>query len=181
MQLAQSVSRAVTRKANLLFVSQVAPTPPALAPCAGLINVASVVEGGEVSESLDALVDLIAVLRDNLSTPSHILVDPLGWGEISKLKTAQNYNSALLGAGTQDTAQRLLSLPVLIDASVPDYSGVVLDKNAVVSAVGPVKVSTSGHQYFSSDSVLLRATWRVGHNVVRPERIGTFTIAGSGS
>ena len=180
-QLSQSVSRAVTRKANLLFVSQVSPTPPALAPCAGLINVTDVVEGGEVSESLDALVDLIAVLRDNLSTPSHILVDPLGWGEISKLKTAQNFNSALLGAGTADTAQRLLGLPVIIDPSVPDYSGVVLDRNAVVSAVGAVKVSTSGHQYFSSDSVLLRATWRTGHNVVRPERLGTFTIAASGS
>jgi hypothetical protein len=32
-------------------------------------------------------------------------------------------------------------------------------------------------QYFSSDSVALRATWRIGHAVVRPTRIGTFTIA----
>ena len=43
-----------------------APTPPALAPAAGLVNVANVVQGDEVSESLDALVDLVAVLRDNL-------------------------------------------------------------------------------------------------------------------
>ena len=162
-QLAQSVSRAVTRKANLLFVSQVAPTPPALAPCAGLVNVANVVQGDEVSESLD------------------ILVDPLGWGEISKLKVGSAYNQSLLGAGTADTEQRLLGLPVVIDPSVPDYSGVVLDRNAIVSAVGQVQVATSAHQFFSSDSVLLRATWRTGHQVVRPERIGTFTIAGGGS
>ena len=180
-QLATSVSRAVTRKANQLFVAQVAPTPPALAPCAGLVNVANVVEGGEVSESLDALVDLVAVLRDNLSTPTHILVDPLGWGEISKLKTAVDYNSTLLGAGTADTEQRLLGLPVIIDPAVPDYSGVVLDRNAIVSAVGQVQVATSVHQYFSSDSVLLRATWRTAHNVVRPERLGVFTIATEGS
>ena len=45
--------------------------PPALAPAAGLVNVANVVQGDEVSESLDALVDLVAVLRDNLSTPTH--------------------------------------------------------------------------------------------------------------
>ena len=180
-QLSQSVARAVTRKANELFVSQIAPTPPALAPAAGLVNVIDIIPGEEVSESLDALVDLVAILRDNLSTPSHILVDPLGWGQISKLKTAQNFNSALLGAGTQDTTQRLLGLSVIIDPAVPDYSGIVLDRNSIVSAVGAVKVSTSGHQLFSQDSQLLRCTWRVGHNVVRPERLGTFTIAGGGS
>ena len=160
---------------------QLAPTPLALAPCAGLVNVANVVPGGEVSESLDALVDLVAVLRDDLSVPTHVLVDPLGWGELSKLKVAQNYSSALLGAGTSDTEQRLLGLPVIIDPAVPDYSGIVLDRNAIVSAVGQVVVATSAHQYFSSDSVLLRATWRTGHVVVRPDRIGVFTISGGGS
>ena len=38
---------------------------------------------------------------------------------------------------------------------MPDYSGVVVDQRAVVSAVGQVKVATSEHRYFSSDSVLL--------------------------
>ena len=75
----------------------------------------------------------------------------------------------------------LLSVPVVVDRAVPDYSGVVIDRNAIVSAVGQVMVATSAHQYFSSDSVLLRATWRTGHQVVRPERIGVFTIAGGGS
>ena len=74
----------------------------------------------------------------------------------------------------------LLSLPVLVDPAVPDYSGVVVDQRAVVSAVGQVKVATSKHQYLSSDSVLLRATWRFGYAVVRPNRIGTFTVALTG-
>ena len=59
--------------------------------------------------------------------------------------------------------------------------GKARDAAAVVSAVGQVKVATSDHQYFSSDSVLLSAIWRFGHVVVRPNRIGTFTIAGGGS
>ena len=75
----------------------------------------------------------------------------------------------------------LLSLPVIVDPAVPDYSGVVVDQRAIVSAVGQVKVATSEHQYFSSDSVLLRATWRFGHVVVRPNRLGLFTISGGGS
>ena len=48
-QLAQSVSRAVTRRANLAFMAEAAPTPPAVAPVAGLVNVANVVEGDDVS------------------------------------------------------------------------------------------------------------------------------------
>jgi hypothetical protein len=75
-QLSASVSRAVTRRANLAFVAEAAPVGPAVAPVAGLVNVADVVEGDDVSGSLDPLVDLIAVLQDNLAVPSHILVDP---------------------------------------------------------------------------------------------------------
>jgi hypothetical protein len=78
------------------------------------------------------------------------------------MKTGNDFNSSLLGAGTTDATPMLLSLPVIVDASVPDYSGVVVDQSAVVSAVGHVKVATSEHQYFSRDSVLLRATWRSG-------------------
>jgi HK97 family phage major capsid protein len=182
VQLSQSVSRAITRRANIAFVAEAAPGGPAVAPVAGLVNVAGIVNGGAVAVNLDALVDLIAQLEDNLSVPTHIILDPLGWGELRKFKQSATANNvSILGAGTSDAAKMLLSLPVIIDPAVPDYSGIVLDRNAIVSAVGPVKVATSEHQYFSSDSVLLRATWRFGHVVVRPDRIGKFTITPEGS
>lgn len=180
-QLSKSVSRAITRRANVAFVAEAAPVGPAVAPVAGLLNTSGIVNGGAVVDNLDSLVDLIAQLEDNLSTPSHILVDPLGWGELRKFKTATSYNQSLLGAGTSDAARMLLSLPVIVDPAVSDYTGLVVDSHAVVSAVGAVKVATSEHQYFSSDSVLLRATWRFGHVVVRPDRIGKFTITPDGS
>lgn len=180
-RLSQSVSRAVTRRADLAFVAEPAPEPPAIAPVAGLVNVDDIVHGGAISNSLDALVDLVAHLQDNLSTPTVILVDPLGLGELRKLKVADSHNQTLLGAGTSDAARMLLSLPVTVSPAVPDYTGLVIDKNAIVSAVGPVKVANSEHAVFASDSVLLRATWRFGHVVVRPDRIGTFTITTAGS
>jgi HK97 family phage major capsid protein len=180
-QLAASVGRAVTRRADLAFVSETAPTPPALAPAAGLVNVTGIVEGDPVSGSLDALVDLIATLQSNLSTPTHILTDPLGWAELRKLKTGNDFNSSLLGAGTTDALPMLLSLPVIVSPAVPMNSGVVIDQSAVVSAVGPLVVATSTDRYFDSDSVALRATWRCGHAVVRPDRIGIFDIAAAGS
>ena len=99
-QLAQSVSRAMTRRANLGFVAEAAPTPRAVAPVAGRVNVANVVEGDDVSGSLDALLDLIAVLQDTVATPSDILVHPSGWAELRKLKVGSAYNQSLLGAGT---------------------------------------------------------------------------------
>ena len=72
-------------------------------------------------------------------------------------------------------------MPVLVNVAVPPLTGYVIDKSAVVSAYGEVNVNTSDHQFFASDSPLSRCTWRVGHNVVRPNRIGTFTIAGGAS
>lgn len=180
-QLASSVARAIIRRADLAYVAEAAPAGPAVAPVAGLVNVADTVDGGEVSTDLDVLVDLVAQLQDNLATPTAILVDPLGWGELRKLKTGTDLNSSLIGAGVTDAIPMLLSLPVIVNPAVPDYSGIVVDRSAVVSAFGVVQIATSMDQYFSSDSVAVRATWRIGHAVVRPERIGVFTIANPGS
>lgn len=180
-QLAQSVSRAIIKRADEAFLAQVAPTPPAVRPPAGLLNINGTTEGDEIVGSLDALVDLVAELEAEGSNPTHIVVDPRGWAQLRKLKTGDDYNSSLLGAGTTDAVPMLLSLPVLVNRWAPSFSGLVIDRSAVVSAVGPIKIAVSEHQYFSSDSVALRATWRIGWNVVRPNRIGTFTVVQPGS
>lgn len=181
-QLSQSIARAVQRRADLAFVQQAAPTPPALGPSAGLDNIAGLVDGGEIADNLDRLVDLVAQLQTNLSTPTHILLSPTAWAEFRKLKVGgTDTNSSLIGAGTTDAQALLLSLPVIVSVAVPELTGYVIDRSAVVSAYGEVQVDTSEHHYFSSDSIAVRCTWRVGHNVVRPNRIGRFAIAGGGS
>ncbi|PND54344.1 phage major capsid protein [Mycobacterium sp. ENV421] len=180
-QLAQSVARAVTRRADLAFIQQVAPTPPAIGPSAGLLNVADVVDIGDVSDNLDALIDGIAELQENLSNPTMIVLSPSAWAEFRKLKVGgTETNSSLIGAGTSDAQQLLLSLPVLVNVAVPSNTGLIIDKSAVVSAYGTVNVATSDHQYFSSDSIAVRCTFRLGQNVVRPSRIAMFTVAGGG-
>lgn len=176
-QLAQSVARAVTRRADIAFLAEPAPTAPAVAPVAGLAHTTGLVDGGAVDGNLDALIDLVAELEENLATPSHIIVSPTTWAALRRLKVGgQGVNESLLGAGTTDAAPMLLSLPVLTNIAVPAGVGFVVDRSAIVSAVGQVRVANSEHQYFNSDSVALRATWRIGHAVVRPERIGTFTV-----
>lgn len=177
-QLAQSAARAIIRRADVALLAEPAPTAPATAPVAGLAHNVGLVDGGEVAENLDALVDLVAELEENLATPSGIIVSPATWAALRRLKVGgANTNESLLGAGTTDAVPMLLSLPVLVNRAAPAGVGFVVDQTAIVSAVGDVRVANSEHQFFSSDSIALRATWRIGHQVVRPERIGTFTVA----
>lgn len=175
-ELARSVQRAIVKKANSLFLAQTAPTAPAVAPAAGLINVTGINDGGAIAGNLDGLVDLIAELEADGSNPTGIILDPLAWASLRKFKTGTASELTILGAGTNDAEKRLLDLPVSVSNAMPANSGIVIDRAAVVSAVGPVRVDTDQSVYFNSDSVALRATWRIGHNIVRPERIGKFTV-----
>lgn len=175
-EIAESVRRAVTKKANSAFLTQAIPTAPAVTPPAGILEYPGLTVGAEVDGNLDALVDLLAELESNGASPSAILLDPLGWAALRKIKTETGAASALLGAGTSDAARVLLDLPVTVTGSMPANSGVVIDKGAIVSAVGTVQVASSEHVYFAADSMALRCTWRFGAAVVKPDRIGTFTV-----
>lgn len=53
-QLSLSVSRAVVRRSDAAFLAEEAPTPPAVAPVAGLLNVENVIEGDPVANNLHA-------------------------------------------------------------------------------------------------------------------------------
>ena len=176
-QLSESVKRAVVKKADEAFIDQAAPIPPAVTPPAGILNVPGVHAGPELSNNLDALVDIFAGIESKGGTPTHIVVAPDVWATMRKMKVSSGSAQSLIGAGTSDAARMLLDVPVLVSSSVTPGSGIVIDKSAIVAAVGAVQVAQSEHTYFASDSIALRCTWRFGANVVRPDRIATFTVA----
>ena len=175
-ELSTSVQRAIIRKADQAFLTQAAPTPPAVAPPTGLINIDNIIEGDAVASNLDPLVDLVAELESNGGTPSGIILDPLAWAALRKLKTGTGSEFGILGAGINDSEKLLLDLPVTVSNTLTANSGLVVDNTAIASAVGPVNVATDESVYFTSDSVALRATWRIGWSAVRPNRIGAFTV-----
>lgn len=181
LQLSTSVSRAVTRRADIAYVDEQAPIGPDVAPVPGLLNWPQIIDGGAVADDLDGLIDIIVELQENLATPTHLVLSPSAWGSFRKLKSAETFNSSLLGAGTTDAREMLLSLPVLVNVAMPQGTGLVIDQSAVISATGQVNVATSQDLYFDSDSIALRCTWRIGHTVPRPERIAKFTIGETGS
>jgi HK97 family phage major capsid protein len=174
--LSESVRRAVTKAANLAYITQAAPVAPAITPPAGLINIPGVIDGGAVATDLDVLADALTTIEENGGNASHIIASPSAWNSIRKLKTGTGSNVSLLGAGTADTERRLLGVPVLTSSAVSAGGLIVLDRTAVVSAVGDVHVTTSDQRYFETDSIGVRATWRFGANLVRPERVVKLTV-----
>lgn len=174
--LAESVRRAVTRAADVAYIAQAAPIGPAVTPPAGLLNVAGIEDGGNIEDDLDGLIDLQATIAGNGGTPSHIVLSPTAWAGVRKFKQGTGSAASLLGAGTADTVPMLLGVPVLVTSALPANTGMMLDRNAIVSAVGDVLVSVSQDVYFAHDSVGLRATWRIGSSAVHPDRIGKFTV-----
>lgn len=174
--LSESVQRAVTKAANTAYINQAAPTNPAVTPPAGLLNVTGLTDGGAIGGNLDGLIDLQATLAENDGTPSHFIVSPTAWASLRKLKRATGSAESLLGVGAADAILYLLDVPVIVSNAVPADTGLLVDSNAVVSAVGNVNVTQSDQVYFTSDSIGIRCTWRFGQNVVHPERIGKFTV-----
>jgi HK97 family phage major capsid protein len=174
--LSESVRRAVVKRANEAYISQAAPTAPAVTPPAGLLNIAGTIDGGAIAGDLDALADAFAAIEGNGGTATHIVASPSAFGYLRKFKTGTGAATSLLGAGTADMARRLLGVPVLTSAAVPAGGLLVIDRLAVVSAVGTVQVATSEHLYFDSDSIALRCTWRFGANLVRPDRVAKLTV-----
>jgi HK97 family phage major capsid protein len=173
-QVSASFARDLVRRADAAYLNE------NTSPLIGLLHVDGFVDAdAPIGTDLDPLVDLLAALEVNGAEPTALIVDPLSWAAIKKLKVADNYNQSLLGAGTEDAAPRLLSLPVLKSRFIPANSGIVVDKSQIPSAVGPVRVAQSDHAAFTSDAVVLRATWRIAWGAPRPERIGRFLVASS--
>lgn len=175
--LSDSVARAVTKAGNRAFISQAAPAAGEVTPPAGILNAVGLIDGGEITTDLDPLADALAVLEDNGATPRMILASPTSFAAIRKLKTATGANTTLLGSGVEDQVKRLLGLEVITSPAVPAGKLIVVDPAAIVAAVGQVQVASSEHTYFTSDSIALRATWRIGWKVMHPDRIATIDIA----
>src|SRR5699024_2574096 len=72
--------------------------------------------------------------------------------------------------------KRLLGVEVVTSAAVPEGQLIVVDQNAIASAVGPFEVFQSEHQYFEYDSIAIRATWRIGWAVQHADLIAVVNV-----
>lgn len=168
-QISASVARDLVAKADASFIGDLAnPT--------GIINTIGTLGGYNIASDLDDLIEAVAAIEDNGGTPSAIVVSPNTWASVQKLKLGATFDNAYtLGVGVEVAQPRLLSLPVYKSRFITDWTGLVIDSSAIVSAVGPVRIATSEHSTFARDSVQVRATWRIGWACPRPNRIAKFS------
>ncbi|OBC12615.1 hypothetical protein A5784_32830 [Mycobacterium sp. 852013-50091_SCH5140682] len=162
-----SLSRSVVTKANAAYLGNPVAGPGPV----GLLNAGITEIVTPIEANLDRITDAVAMIESDNGTATHIVANPLTWASLSKLKRAADSNESLVGAGTETAERRLLSLPVLVTPSMPDASLLVVDKSAVIGAQSQIRLARSEHAYFSSDSIGVRVTWRLGWKVMHPLRV----------
>lgn len=170
-----SMQRSLMRKANSAFLSQAAPTAPAVTPPAGILS-QSPTAGGTVATDLDVVVDALATIEAAYGTATHVIASPSAWASLRKFKTATGSNESLVGAGVDDARKTLLGVPVLVNAAMTADQIVILDRDSVLSAAGQIQVAVSNDFYFDSDSAGIRVIWRFGQKIVDTSRVVLLTV-----
>ncbi|QCV87060.1 phage major capsid protein [Acidipropionibacterium jensenii] len=168
--LSTSVGRAIVKRADVEFLAGAHTNLP------GISTTEGIVDGGAVGTNLDTISDAIAQIQQNGGEPTSILISPLGWSALRKLKASADSNLSVIGAGTNDAQNLLFGVPVTVTAALAATKLLVVDKTSIASVVGPVNIAQSTERYFEADAIGIRATWRIGWAVQRPNRLATLTI-----
>ncbi|MBF6233954.1 phage major capsid protein [Nocardia farcinica] len=172
-RIANSLRRSVTRKADVAFMANVS-DPTGLLAVAGVATAGDL--GGATDPNLFAVYDAVAAIEDDGGEATHVLINPLDWAELCKLPEATGSNKSLLADVHNAAARSLGGVPVIVHSAVTEGTALVIDKTEIVSAYGQLQLARSDDAFFQHDAVAIRATWRIGWNVVRPARLQKLTI-----
>lgn len=143
----------------------------------GLLNTADIHDGGTMAAGdLDVLSDAITAVEAMGGTVDAIVMDPLSWGQLRKLKTTTGSAQLLLGNPADQTERRLFGVEVIVSANMPEGSVLVIDSKNVLSSSGPITLTQSGDFYFDRDAIAYRVTWRFGWTVVHPDRLAKVSV-----
>lgn len=165
--LSTSMTRAVTVKGNSALLAN----PITAGQPTGLPNIVGVVDGGTMAAGdLDVIADAITTVEVNGGTATHIVIDPASFGVLRTLKVATGSNLPLLGAPGEQTGRTLFGVPLIVSASQPAGSLIVVDQSNVIAAVSAVTSVVSDHFYLGSDSRAVLITWRIGWKTLHANR-----------
>lgn len=167
LAISTSLQRAITMKADHAFLnSEADPT--------GLWNMAGVIDAGTVTDSFDPFTDAIMGIEANMGKATAIVIDPASWGALSKLK----YTSGVLqlGSPAEQASRTLFGLPVYVTPSMEAGHALVVSREDLIAAVGQIGLNISTEAAFRADSIVYRAIWRIGWNVVHPDRMAKVAI-----
>lgn len=169
-RIALSLRRSITAKADAVFMSN-ASSPT------GLLNVSGINNAGTIGDDAWACYDATAAIEADGGQATNLLVHPSDWALLSKIPEQSGSNKSAL-SDLHDASQRSLAgVPVTVHSAVTEGTALMLDRSEVVAAYGGLLLARSEDAYFAEDAVGIRATWRLGFEVVRTGRLQLLTVS----
>lgn len=171
-----SLQNAVTFKADDVFLNgDPAVADPAGRPVLGMLNGGAAMATGNITDSLDPLLDVLGTIGDNGGNPTALIMSFGTWAQLLKLKASANV--PLLNPDVANApAPVLFGVPVVFNTAMPSGRILVHDAAEVYASVSQVTVAKSADYYFDSDSSAIRVTFRCGFGVIHPDRFGVLTV-----
>lgn len=173
--MSTSLKQGIVKKADALFLANQPADPATLEPV-GLANTPGIVDGGDITDSINPLLETLGTLGDNGATPSSIVMGYGTWAKLLRLADA-NGDPLIAKDVANSPMPALYGIPVVLNSQAPKDTMIVIDRTMVLSSVSDVSLSISSEVFFDYDSTAIRITMRIGFGVIRPNRIAKLTVA----
>lgn len=173
--LTDSLRRAVTAKADAMMLTAPARADDPYAPGLTVDTTQAVVDGGNITTTLDPLVDALAAISDNGAQPTAILTSNSGWARLQKMRYTDGRPVVNPDAQT-DATPLLAGLPVIRNAAMPRDLLLIVDASNILTTFNDVNVTVDTSSRFDTDSTAIRVTGRIGWAVIQRGRIARLTI-----
>lgn len=174
--IAAGVSRSIVTSADNAFLNNAKneDTDAQNGPV-GILNTEGIPATQTTGEGIvDAVADAKAAIGGNGGIPTAIVANYAVEAILRKLKTTDG--RGLLIDPVEAGELSIHGLPVIVNRAMPDNTLLVVSAGEIVAAVGTVNLAVSTDALFTSDSLIRRATWRIGAKVIHPNRLAKLTI-----
>lgn len=174
--IAAGVSRSIITSADNAFLNNAKneDTDAQNGPV-GILNTEGIPAIQTTGEGIvDAVADAKAAIGGNGGIPTAIVANYAVEAILRKLKTTDG--RGLLIDPVEAGELSIHGLPVIVNRAMPNNTLLVVSAGEIVAAVGTVNLAVSTDALFTSDSLIRRATWRIGAKVIHPNRLAKLTI-----
>ena len=174
--IAAGVSRSIVTSADNAFLNNAkSEDTDAQDGPVGILNTEGIPATQTTGEGIvDAVADAKAAIGGNGGIPTAIVVNYAVEAILRKLKTTDG--RGLLIDPVESGELSIHGLPVIVNRAMPDNTLLVVSAGEIVAAVGTVNLAVSTDAMFTSDSLIRRATWRIGAKVIHANRLAKLTI-----
>lgn len=174
--IAAGVSRSIITSADNAFLNNAKndDTDAQNGPV-GILNAEGIPATQTTGEGIvNAVADAKAAIGGNGGIPTAIVANYAVEAILRKLKTTDG--RGLLIDPVEAGELSIHGLPVIVNRAMPDNTLLVVSAGEIVAAVGTVNLAVSTDALFTSDSLIRRATWRIGAKVIHANRLAKLTI-----